>query len=160
MGERPAMEGREVYRPQPGGSFEFNRPIVVALLLLLTYFTFSSGLIGLAVAYVWRKDAREEWEATHYRYLIRSVWLALAYLVGSAAVVGLFAAVISTANDAAARGGNAIGTTVLGLGLGLGAIGGVVVFLGTAIWFAVRCVLSIVNAMPHQPMPRPATWWL
>jgi hypothetical protein len=29
-----------------------------------------------------------------------------------------------------------------------------------SVWFGVRCVLSIVSAMPHQPMPRPATWWL
>ena len=37
-----------------------------------------AAIVGLALAYVWRGDAHEPWEATHYTYLIRTFWIGLA----------------------------------------------------------------------------------
>lgn len=65
----------------PTGNFEFNRPTIVGLLYAGSYLTGVSGLIGLVLAYVWKGEPHEPWEATHYTYLIRSVWIALAAIV-------------------------------------------------------------------------------
>lgn len=157
-----AMDRRpELYRPQPrGGGAQFNRPIVVVAFFLLSYLTLFSGIVGLVVAYVWKREATEEWEISHLRYLIRSVWLALLYMIASAGVIGLFAGALVATADAPTLGANVAADGMLKLGLGLGALAGGLGLFGTWLWFAVRCVLSLVNAMPRQPMPRPATWWL
>jgi uncharacterized membrane protein len=152
------MDGNENYRVQPRGSFEFNRPIVVSLLLLLTYFTGFSALVGVVVAYVWRKDA-EPWEASHHTYLIRSFWLGLLYLALSGALLAfLVTGMVEFGREfKEERGALAIIAGAFGM---IGGFAGALGILGTALWFAVRCVLSLVNAMPHQEMPRPRTWWL
>jgi uncharacterized membrane protein len=67
---RPAMT-------PPSGGFEFNRPTIIGLLYAGSYITGVSGLIGLVLAYVWRGEAHEPWEATHYTYLIRTFWIGL-----------------------------------------------------------------------------------
>lgn len=65
----------------PTGNFEFNRPTIVGLLYAGSYLTGVSGLIGLVLAYVWKGEPHEPWEATHYTYLIRSFWIGLAAIV-------------------------------------------------------------------------------
>jgi uncharacterized membrane protein len=67
---RPAMT-------PPSGGFEFNRPTIIGLLYAGSYITGVSGLIGLVLAYVWRGEAHEPWEATHYTYLVRTFWIGL-----------------------------------------------------------------------------------
>jgi uncharacterized membrane protein len=61
----------------PGSGFEFNRPTIIGLLGLGSYLTGVSGIIGLVLAYVWRGEAHEPWEATHYTYMIRTFWIGL-----------------------------------------------------------------------------------
>lgn len=73
----------------PTGNFEFNRPTIVGLLYAGSYLTGLSGLIGLVLAYVWKGEPHEPWEATHYTYLIRSFWIGLA-----AIIVGVFTMLI------------------------------------------------------------------
>lgn len=62
----------------PTGGFDFNRPTIIGLLFVGSYLTGISGLIGLVLAYVWKSEPHQPWEATHYTYLIRTFWLALA----------------------------------------------------------------------------------
>ncbi len=59
------------------GGFDFNRPTIVGLLYLGSYFTGISGIIGIVLAYVWRGETSEPWEATHYTYHIRTFWLSV-----------------------------------------------------------------------------------
>ncbi|TXG85556.1 MAG: hypothetical protein E6R12_00425 [Sphingomonadales bacterium] len=73
----------------PTGNFELNRPTIVGLLYAGSYLTGLSGLIGLVLAYVWKGEPHEPWEATHYTYLIRSFWIGLA-----AIIVGVFTMLI------------------------------------------------------------------
>lgn len=73
----------------PTGNFEFNRPTIVGLLYAGSYLTGLSGVIGLVLAYVWKGEPHEPWEATHYTYLIRSFWIGLA-----AIIVGVFTLLI------------------------------------------------------------------
>lgn len=61
----------------PPGGFEFNRPTIIGLLYLGTYLTGISGIIGVVLAYVWRGEPHEPWEATHYTYLVNTFWISL-----------------------------------------------------------------------------------
>ena len=66
-------------RAQAG--FDLNRPTIVSLLYLLGIFTAAPTIIAVVLAYVWRGDVQEPWEASHYRFHIRSFWMGLAWIV-------------------------------------------------------------------------------
>lgn len=73
------QEGEPVrpVQPMPASGFEFNRPTMISLLYLCSFFTGITALVGVVLAYVWRGETHEPWETTHYRYLIRTFWLGL-----------------------------------------------------------------------------------
>lgn len=62
----------------PVGGFDFNRPTIIGLLYVGSLISGISGLIGLVLAYIWKAEPHEPWEATHYTYLIRTFWIGLA----------------------------------------------------------------------------------
>ena len=64
---------------QTGASsgFDFNRPTIVSLLYLSSFFLGITALVGVVLAYVWRGEPHSDWEDTHFRYLIRTFWIAL-----------------------------------------------------------------------------------
>jgi uncharacterized membrane protein len=62
----------------PAGSFDFNRPTIISLLYLASFITGITGIIGVVLAFVWKGEAHEPWEATHYTYLINTFWIGLA----------------------------------------------------------------------------------
>ena len=79
------LEGREATPIGPGG-FEFNRPTVVALIYLASLLTGGlASIAGVVLCYVWRGEAHQPWEATHYTYLARTFWISL--IAGVAGVV-------------------------------------------------------------------------
>lgn len=111
-----------------------NRPLVISLLYCATFFTGITGLVGVVLAYLFRNSASEEWEATHYPYLIRTFWIfILAVLLGIAALIAIIA------------------TQIAGVLLVVGA-GALVVLSG------VRAVISLVHAALEKPIPDPRTW--
>ena len=62
----------------PTGGFDLNRPTIVGLLYLVGAFTGGLlGIVGLVLAFVWKGEAHEPWEETHYTYLIRTFWMGL-----------------------------------------------------------------------------------
>jgi uncharacterized membrane protein len=63
--------------PAPQGGFDFNYPTIVSLLYLSSFVLGVTGLIGVVLAYVWRGESREAWEASHYEYLINTFWIGL-----------------------------------------------------------------------------------
>lgn len=63
--------------PPVSSGFDFNRPTIIGLLYLLSLLVGVTALVGVILAYVWRNEAHEPWEATHYRYLINTFWLSL-----------------------------------------------------------------------------------
>jgi uncharacterized membrane protein len=63
--------------PPPSG-FDLNRPTIINLLFLASYVTGITAVIGVVLAYVWRGEAHEPWEATHYQYQITTFWVGLA----------------------------------------------------------------------------------
>lgn len=72
-----------------GGGFDMNRPTIVALLYLSSFVLGVTGLVGLVLAFVWKGEPHEPWEATHYQYLINTFWIGLA---GS--IVGIVLSII------------------------------------------------------------------
>jgi uncharacterized membrane protein len=61
----------------PSGGFDLNRPTIIGLLYAGSYLTGITGIIGLVLCYVWKGEPHEEWEATHYTYLINTFWIGL-----------------------------------------------------------------------------------
>lgn len=59
------------------GGFDMNRPTIIGLLYIASWLTGITGIIGVVLAYVWRGEAHQPWEATHYTYLIRTFWIGL-----------------------------------------------------------------------------------
>jgi uncharacterized membrane protein len=61
----------------PQGGFDFNYPTIVSLLYLSSFVLGITAIIGVVLAYVWKGESREAWEASHYEYLINTFWLGL-----------------------------------------------------------------------------------
>lgn len=58
-------------------SFEFNHPTIISLLYLSSAVLGVTAIVGVVLAYVWKGEAHEAWEASHYQYLIRTFWIGL-----------------------------------------------------------------------------------
>lgn len=130
-----------------GPLFEFNRPTVIVLLYLATYFTGISAVLGVILAYVWREEA-QEWEASHMVWLIRTFWLALSLLV--AMIAGVIAVLAATSGLRAPSDGIAVAIILL-----------LAILIPVAgVWLLVRCVVSLVRAQKHRAMDRPGSWWV
>lgn len=74
------------------GGFEFNRPTIISLLYLLGAITGGlATVVGLVLAYVWRGEVHESWEATHYTFMVRTFWIGLlaAIVGGCLMIVGI-----------------------------------------------------------------------
>ncbi len=61
----------------PQGGFDLNYPTIVSLLYLAAFVTGITGIVGVVLAYVWKGESREPWEASHYTYLINTFWIGL-----------------------------------------------------------------------------------
>jgi uncharacterized membrane protein len=135
------------YSREVGSSLDFNRPVIVCLLYLGTFFTGFTFIIGLFLAYFWKKEPGAEWQVSHFSYLIRTVWYPLLYFFG-----GIFAiAMLSTLAEQVDNGPGEILVVILMVPFGLVVLASF--FLGTA-----RTIVSLVNALGKKPMRRPKTW--
>jgi len=130
----------------PTGGFQFNGPTVVSLLFLATYFTAFSALVGVILAYVWRRQPVPEWQQSQFGYLIRTFWLGLGGY-GLAAAVGV-AAIAGFGSET----GMPDAVQVAGLVLCGGGL------LALTVLLMVRCAFVIVNAQQRVPMAKPRSW--
>lgn len=116
--------------PVPASSsFEFNKPTIVALLYLASLVTGLSMLIGLVLAYVWQGEPASDWEASHYRFHIRSFWIGLA--------LGILAII----------------PTIMTLGLA-----GFILYPLLGLWLAVRTIKALLAAQRRDPIFDVETW--
>jgi len=114
-------------------------PAIVYGLYLLGLANGLTILIGLAAAYANREQAGPKM-ASHYTFLIRSVWLSLGWLAAGG-VLALFGGMLSIV---------LIGIPFLLLGLLIcGAVG---------VWFAVRVVVGLIYLAQDEAYPRPLAW--
>ena len=135
----------------PRTGVTLQRPTIVGLLYLLNIFLGFSVFVGLVLAYVWRNDAEaQEWERTHFTYLIRTFWIGLAVFMGM--FVLWIVLIFGTAFDQAGQDQPPRGDIFFVF------FGAMLVWLLGAVWFCIRCILSLVKAGDCKPMPRPGTW--
>ena len=131
----------------PTGGFQFNGPTVVSLLFVATYFTVISALLGVILAYVWRRQPLPEWQLSQFDYLVRTFWLGLGGYVLFAAVgltaVLTFETPAGTMPDAV----QAVGLVVCGGGL-----------FALTVLLVIRCALVIVKAQQRAPMKNARSW--
>ena len=127
-------------------SFQFNPPTLICFLYIAAYFTVISAVIGVVLAYVWRREENPAWEETHYVYLIRTFWMGLLGLGGGIVAV-IAAAVIGSGS------GNDLSRAAT-----VAMAAGIVLLFALVVLLAVRCALSLVNAQRSRPMPKPRTW--
>ncbi len=127
------------------------RPAIVSLLYMLNIFLGFSVFVGVILAYVWRGDGEtQEWEKTHYTYLIRTFWIGLVVMVAVFVLwMGTFIGVV-----ASQAGQNEPPPPWFFLVI----FGVIPLWLLSAAWFFTRCILSMVRAGICQPMPKPKTW--
>lgn len=151
------MSEAEDSGPAPGGGearrdngLTVQRPVVVAILYLINVFIGFSVIVGVILAYVWRSDRdTQEWEKSHYTYLIRTFWIGLAVFAVTAAFwISSFVAVLPAEGQQAESPG-----AVVAVFFSIFAV-----WLAMAGWFCARCVLSLVRSGRREPMPRPETW--
>ncbi|TCM17161.1 putative membrane protein [Novosphingobium sp. PhB165] len=115
-------------RSTSGSGFEFNHPTIIALLYLASCVTGVTAIVGIVLAYVWRGEATGDGDWQASHYQ---------YLINTF-WIGLIGSII----------GGLLLIVVIGL-LVLAAVGVLVI---------VRCVMSLLNAQKHLPMPNPGTW--
>lgn len=145
--------GSQTSNTQPPGSnaVTMQRPLIVALLYLLNIFLGFSVFVGLILAYIWRsEDQALDWERTHYTYLIRTFW------IGAGVMVLLFVVWLAMFFGTFVEHAGQDGPPPAGFVMAF--LGGMALFMLTAVWFCVRAVLSIVKSGSQQPMPHPQTW--
>lgn len=118
-----------------------NRPFIVAALYLISFFLPIMLIVGVPLAFIFRREPSEDWELSHYRYLARTFWLALAMLVMLAALALTAFLTIGA--------GDEVGVPVLLVSLPVAMI-----IVGQ---FGVRSVMSMARSVARQPMPNPDT---
>jgi uncharacterized membrane protein len=131
----------------PTGGFQFNGPTVVGLLYLATYFTVFSALLGVVLAYVWRRQEVPEWQSSQFTYLIRTFWMGIGgyalFVAATVAAIAAFETPYGTMPDAV----QAVGFIVC--------VGGA---LALTVLLLVRCAFVIVNAQQRVPMANARSW--
>ena len=113
-----------------------NRPFVIGLLYILGPWTGFTGLIGVVLAYVFRSGEHEEWEASHFRYLIATFWVT--FIVFAALMTVMFTLIFATEQSE---------------WMFLFFAG----FLIMIVYGGVRTVLSMMRSSDAKPMPRPGS---
>ena len=137
---------------RPNAGVTIQRPIIVAGLFLINIMLTFSVFVGVILAYIWRSEAQtEEWEKTHYTYLIQTFWIGLVLTIGG--VFLWFGAFIFALPPSGA--GN---QTPPDPAFFIVVFGMFFVWLALAIWFCTRCILSLIKAGKREPMPKPRTW--
>ena len=56
-------------------SFDLNQPTIISLLYLSSFILGVTSIVGVVLAYMWKGEPKEEWEVSHYQYLINTFWI-------------------------------------------------------------------------------------
>ncbi|GEM_PF-5602575 len=121
-------------QPRRATGFAFNRPVIICLCYLLVFFVGFTPLVGIALAYIFRGEPHEPWEAVQYRYLIRTFW------IGASGFAFVALAVLALAYE------EGVAAAVAGL-----------LALIVVVLFTARTIYAFVKAVGNEPLPRAAT---
>lgn len=120
-----------------------NRPFIVGLLFLGTYFVPILVLIAVPLTFVFRNRPEEEWEESHFDYLLRTALIAVLITLVFGLVVFTTLLAFGDFEDS--------GLFVVSIGL-----------VGAGLIFAlcgVRILISLMKSASRVPMKKPKTWW-
>ena len=141
--------GQPPNQPPRDSGITMQRPAIVAILYLLNAVVPFSGVVGVVLAYAWRGEA-QDWERTHYTYLIRTFWIGLTAFV--MLFVGMFVTLFGMAGLVEGRS-NAVAPA----GLFSVMLVWMLLWLALMGWTVARAILSLVRAGERRPMPNPRT---
>lgn len=63
--------------PNPGGGFDLNRPTIISLLYLSSFFVGVTGIVALVLAIIWKGEPGAPWMSSHYQYHINTFIIGL-----------------------------------------------------------------------------------
>lgn len=69
------VEPRAETTSQSSAGFDFNQPTIISLLYLSSFILGVTAIVGVVLAYVWKGESHEDWEDSHYQYLINTFWI-------------------------------------------------------------------------------------
>lgn len=116
-----------------------NRPFIICVLYLCTYFTFFSCVVGVVLAHVFITGQSEDWERSQFQYLIRTFWMMIgAFLIAAFSGISIL---ISQGEESFL-----FSAFVVGL-----------IAFAVLILAAARTVYAMLNAVRNKPMPKPRT---
>ncbi|MGF1549628.1 MAG: DUF4870 family protein [Sphingomonadaceae bacterium] len=75
------MEPSDPIADRPPVTSGTNRPAIVAGLYLAGFIVGITVPVGLVLAYLWKAEAGEPWERSHFSYQIRTFWIGLAWAI-------------------------------------------------------------------------------
>ncbi len=130
-------ETDSAHRPTTISGLLANRPLIICILYLCTYFTGFSCAVGVVLAYVFKNGPTEDWEVSQYLYLIRTFWILVV-----AIVTALTGGIVLTALTE-----SIIFAVLFGL-----------LFFAVLIQVAARMVYAMLYAAQQKPMPQPTTF--
>lgn len=138
--------------PPASSGVTLQKPVMIGILFLANFLTGVTVFAGVVLAYIWRnEDEAQEWEKTHYTYLIRTFWVGLVWaILFFVAYFALVFGMILQAEQGSPGGPPLTFFASIFVMIGIG-------FLMAA-WFVTRSIMSLVKAAGRKPMPRPKTW--
>ena len=139
MSEQPPRLPTPEERDWRAADLLANRPFIICVLYLCTWFTLFSCVVGVVLAHVFVDGKTEEWERSQFQYLIRTFWM----MVGSCLVAVFCGLAILIQNG---EDGGIWGVLLAGI-----------IAFAVLILAAARTVYAMLNAVRQKPMPRPRT---
>ena len=119
-----------------------NRPFIVGALFLGTYFAPFLILIGFPLAFVFKARPEDDWEESHFDYLIRTVFIA-ALIAATAVILALsFHFTLGDIDE-------------------IPLVYGAIAVIAAGLVFAlcgVRVLISMMKSASHVPIANPKTW--
>jgi len=125
-----------------------NRPFIVGLLFLGTYFVPFLVFIGVVLAYIFKREPEEEWETSHFEFLIRTFWLPILVSITFFAGVMVFAGIASIL-DLYIDSEDAFFATIFVF---------LLILLPLLVFCGVRIVLSLMKSAASKPIAHPKGW--
>lgn len=88
-------ERRAASAPPAAGQFDLNRPTLIALFYIGSVAFGPLAFVGAVLSYISRGEPRQPWEASHYRYLIRTFWTGFIGILVSLPLFAIFIGVFT-----------------------------------------------------------------
>lgn len=125
-----------------------NRAFVVGVLFVASLFNPFLLIVAIPLAYIAKKRTDQEWEATHFTYLLRTFWIAISVAL-AATILFLLTIWIMDLRFGASLSDDLFYDLLMWWG---------VIIFSQFVFFAIRSIFSVTKSALHKPMPNPRNW--